>query len=220
MKLIIALPGNSFSNKFLINWSDTLISLNRDGHQVSIVNGYSSFVPFARMQCLGLNVLKGIEQKPFNDGKYDYDLFITIDSDIFFTYDHIKKLIDASKKYPVVSGVYKMEDLKHYACVKEWNTDFYLKNGTFEFMTDAPTEQYVKVAYTGLGFFACRKGVIESLEYPYFNHPLIEIKTEDGKILRDMCSEDVAFCKNIIQAGYDIVVDTELRVGHEKKLVI
>jgi hypothetical protein len=35
-----------------------------------------------------------------------------------------------------------------------------------------------------------------------------------------MCSEDVAFCKNVIDAGFDIVVNTDLIVGHEKTLVI
>ncbi len=43
---------------------------------------------------------------------------------------------------------------------------------------------------------------------------------EDGKLIRDMCSEDVAFCKNITEAGYDITVNSRMRVGHEKTLVI
>jgi hypothetical protein len=81
-------------------------------------------------------------------------------------------------------------------------------------------DKYTPVAYNGMGFFACRKEVLEKLTYPYFSYPLIEIEAEDGKILRDMCSEDVAFCKNVIDAGFDIVVNTDLIVGHEKTLVI
>ena len=81
-------------------------------------------------------------------------------------------------------------------------------------------EKYISVAYNGMGFFACRKGVIEKLKYPYFSYPLIEIEAEDGKILRDMCSEDVAFCKNLTDAGFEITVNTDLVVGHEKTLVI
>ena len=71
-----------------------------------------------------------------------------------------------------------------------------------------------------MGFFACRREVLEKLKYPYFNYPLIEIEGKDGKLIRDMCSEDVAFCKNITDAGYDIMVNTRMRVGHEKTLVI
>jgi hypothetical protein len=62
--------------------------------------------------------------------------------------------------------------------------------------------------------------VIEKLKYPYFSYPLIEIETEDGTMVRDMCSEDVAFCKNLTDAGFEITVNTSIIVGHEKTLVI
>jgi hypothetical protein len=116
-----------------------------------------------------------------------------------------------------------MSDLQHYAAVKKWDMEYFKKNGTFEFIkvNELDTsEKYMKVAYNGMGFFACRKGVIENLKYPYFSYPLTEMETEDGKVLRDMCSEDVAFCKNLKDAGYDVIVNTSLRVGHEKTLVI
>ena len=46
------------------------------------------------------------------------------------------------------------------------------------------------------------------------------MEAENGKLIRDMCSEDVAFCKNLKDAGYKITVNTQIRVGHEKRLVI
>jgi hypothetical protein len=76
------------------------------------------------------------------------------------------------------------------------------------------------VAYTGLGMFACRREVLEALRYPYFDAPLQEITTQEGVVLRDICSEDVAFCKNIETAGYTVMLHTGLRVGHEKMLII
>lgn len=221
-QVIIALPGREYSGKFLTNWSKTLITLLQKGYTFKIINEYSSFVSFSRMKTLGLDVLKGADQIPF-DGKIEYDVWLTIDSDIFFTPEQVIELIEDTDIYPVVSGLYRMADLKNYATVKEWDKDFFQKRGTFEFIKVDEldtSEKYMKVAYTGMGFFACRKGVIEKLEYPYFSYPLIEMETEDGKILRDICSEDVAFCKNLKDAGYEIVVNTTLRVGHEKTLVI
>jgi hypothetical protein len=218
----IALPGREFSGNFLKNWSKTLIELTQKGYKVMMVNEYSSFVPFSRMKTLGLNVLRGATQVPFN-GEVDYDVWFTIDSDIFFIPEQVIELIEDTDKYPVVSGLYRMSDLQHYAAVKEWDDEYFKKHGTFEFLKvkDLDTsEKYMKVAYNGMGFFACRKGVIENLKYPYFSYPLIEIETEDGKVLRDMCSEDVAFCKNLKDAGYPVIVNTSLRVGHEKTLVI
>jgi hypothetical protein len=221
-KVIIALPGREYSGNFLKNWSETLMVLTQKGYKVTLINEYSSFVSFSRMKTLGLDVMRGATQVPF-DGKLDYDVWLTIDSDIFFIPEQVIELIEDTDKHPVVSGLYRMSDLQHYAAVKKWDMDYFKKHGTFEFLrVDGldTSKKYMKVAYNGMGFFACRKGVIENLKYPYFSYPLIEMETEDGKILRDMCSEDVAFCKNLKDAGYDVIVNTSLRVGHEKTLVI
>jgi hypothetical protein len=221
-KVIIALPGREYSGNFLKNWSETLTVLTQKGYKVTLINEYSSFVSFSRMKTLGLDVMRGATQVPF-DGKVDYDVWLTIDSDIFFIPEQVIELIEDTDKHPVVSGLYRMSDLQHYAAVKKWDDEYFKKNGTFKFIkvNELDTSQkYMKVAYNGMGFFACRKGVIENLKYPYFSYPLIEMETEDGKVLRDMCSEDVAFCKNLKDAGYDVIVNTSLRVGHEKTLVI
>jgi|TARA_B110000238_G_scaffold120754_1_gene130778 hypothetical protein len=220
--VIIALPGREYSGNFLKKWSETLMVLTQKGYKVALINDYSSFVPFSRMKTLGLDVMRGATQVPY-DGEMDYDVWVTIDSDILFTPDQVIELIEDTDKYPVVSGLYRMTDLKHYAAVKDWDVDYFKKHGTFEFLKVDEldtSEKHMKVAYNGMGFFACRKGVIENLKYPYFSYPLIEMETEDGTVLRDMCSEDVAFCKNLTDAGYDVIVNTSLRVGHEKTLVI
>ena len=221
-KVVIALPGREFSGSFLKNWSKALILLINNGYEIIVMNDYSSFVPFSRMKTLGLDVMRGATQVPF-DGKLEYDVWLTIDSDIYFLPEDILELIKDTEKYPVVSGLYRMTDLQHYAAVKEWDIEYFKKHGSFEFIKVEELdkrEKYMKVAYNGMGFFACRKGVIENLKYPYFSYPLIEMETEDGKVLRDMCSEDVAFCKNLKDAGYSVIVNTNLRVGHEKVLVI
>ena len=173
--VVIALPGKSFSTNFIQKWTETVLNLLKRGYELRFIHGYSSFVPFSRMKTLGLDVRRGSEQKPF-DGKLEYDVWLTIDSDIAFTPDDVVKLIEDTKKYPVVSGMYRMEDYKHYAIVENWDTEYFKENGTFKFLTQEDIdedEQYINVAYTGMGFFACRKEVLESLKYPYFNYPLI-----------------------------------------------
>jgi hypothetical protein len=72
-----------------------------------------------------------------------------------------------------------------------------------------------------MGLFACKYGVIETLKYPYFDRPVQEIKDDNGVvIMRDLCSEDVAFCKNLKDAGFGIFINCNVRVGHEKAFVI
>lgn len=225
--IIIAIPGDSFSSKFLVAWTNTLSVLIGSGkYNIIIAPATGSYVSFVRMRTLGLDVRRGITQKPFN-GEH-YDVWITIDSDIIFTPDSLISLIESTEKHPVVSGMYRMADLVNLATVKTWDTDYFTKNGTFEFLTEEAvaawkkeTElRYMPVHYTGMGFFACRKEVLDKLTYPYFDGKLEEIVGDDGKVLRDLSSEDVYFCKNIIAAGYEIVLDTDLRVGHLKPLVI
>jgi len=220
-KVIIALPGRTFSGGFMLNLLETVQTLKSKNYTVMITNEYSSYVTYSRMKTLGLDVLRGADQKPFG-GKIDYDVWVTIDSDIRFTPEQIIELIEDTNKYPVVSGLYRMEDLKHYACVKKWDVEHYITNGSFEFMKsdEEIKDKYISVAYNGMGFFACRKGVIEKLKYPYFGYPLIEMEGKDGVMLNEICSEDVSFCKNLTDAGFEITVNTSIRVGHEKTLVI
>jgi hypothetical protein len=197
--------------------------LSQKGIDVRMSQEYSSFVSFSRMKTLGLDVLRGKEQKPFG-GNVEYDVWFTIDSDIYFTPEQVLELIEDTKTHPVVSGYYRMQDMKHYAVVEDWDLDYFKEHGSFKFLTvedmKKKEDKYIKVAYNGMGFFACRKGVIEKMEYPYFDHEVFEFENEDGTVIRDMCSEDVAFCKNLNKAGFDVVVNTTLHVGHEKTLVI
>jgi hypothetical protein len=221
-KVIVALPGRKYSGTFLMNWSQTLVQLTRKGYYVTLINEYSSFVPFSRMKTLGLDVMRGATQVPF-DGKLDYDVWLTIDSDIVFSPEQVIELIEDTDKYPVVSGLYRMEDLVHFAAVEKWDLEYFKQHGAFKFIEVNgfdTSEKHKAVAYNGMGFFACRKGVIENLKYPYFSYPLIELEAENGKLIRDMCSEDVAFCKNLKDAGYRVMINTSLRVGHEKTLII
>jgi len=145
-----------------MNWSQTLMTLTKRGYEFVVTNEYSSFVTYSRMKTLGLNVLRGVDQTPFG-GKVEYDVWLTIDSDIVFTPEQVIELIEDTKTYPVVSGLYRMEDMVHYACVKEWDLDYFKKVGSFKFMKsdEEVKDKYISVAYNGMGFFACRKGVIE-----------------------------------------------------------
>ena len=219
MKVVLALPGRTFSGSFLMNWTQTVMTLNKRGYEIVVTNEYSSYVTYSRMKTLGLDVLRGADQVPFG-GTLNYDVWLTIDSDIIFTPEQVIQLIEDTEKYPVVSGLYRMQDGVHFATVQEWDVEYFKKYGSFEFMRDLPADKYIPVAYSGMGFFACRRGVIEKLKYPYFSYPLVEIEAEDGKILRDTCSEDVSFCKNLTDAGFKIMVNTGLHVGHEKTLVV
>jgi len=215
VKVIFCLPGKTYSREFLLAWSDLLTQATNHGHQVMISQHYSSVVHFARAKCLGGDVLKGPDQKPFQ-GQVDYDVMMWIDSDIVFKPQDFFALLDSP--HDVTTGLYMMEDLQHFAAVQEWNEDFFKKLGTFKFIRPEDiigTPQYILVAYAGMGWMMIRKGVVESIKYPWFYSDLQSI----GDLV-DMNSEDIAFCRALTNAGHKIYVDTKIRVGHQKLLVI
>lgn len=216
VKVIFCMPGREYSREFLLAWSDVLMQATQRGHQVMISQQYTSVVHFARAKCLGGNVLKGPNQKPFQ-GEVDYDVMMWIDSDIVFKPDDFFSMLESP--HDVTAGLYMMENLQEFAVVRNWDTDYFKKFGSFKFLRPEDiigAPHYMKVAYAGMGWMMIRKGVIESLKYPWFHSQLEQI-SED---IVDMNSEDVSLCKAMTAAGHDIYIDTKIRVGHQKSMII
>jgi hypothetical protein len=227
-RVILSIPGDNFTSNFILSWTQTLYTLWKSGkYEVLVSPGTSSFVSFARMKTLGLSVLRGKDQKPFDD-KIDYFAWITIDSDVVYRPESLLEMLAALEIEPVVAGYYSMSDAKSFAVVKDWDTEYFKNNGTFKFLgkqdiqdwQEQTKKLFMPVSYSGLGFFGVRKEVLDALKYPYFDSALQYMDGPDDKQLVDLCSEDVAFCKNIQAAGYTINLHTGLRVGHEKRVVL
>lgn len=176
---------------------------------------YSSVVHFARAKCLGGDVRKGADQMPFQ-GSVDYDVMMWIDSDIIFKPEDFFRLLESP--HDVTTGMYMQEDLQHLAVVKDWDEEFFKQHGTFKFMRPEEIEgspEYVEVAYAGMGWMLIHKGVVEKLKYPWFWSDLQKV----GNMV-EMNSEDVAFCRALKEAGHPVHLDTKVRVGHQKKMII
>ena len=92
------------------------------------------------------------------------------------------------------------------------------KNKTFKFLKlkdIKDKKELIKVDYTGLGFTLVKKGVFESMEYPWF-YPM---KQEIDNMV-DFSMDDVSFCLRAKKLGYKTLVDPTIIVGHEKKLIL
>jgi GT2 family glycosyltransferase len=227
LSVVFCLPGNSFGGNFLAAWTDLIGFCLKQGIQPLLSRRQSCNSYYVRNMCLGADVVRGKDQKPF-DGKIDYDFIMWIDSGILFTPQQFMKLLGHGAD--IVSGVYLMEDGKSLATVREWDEEYFTKNGHFKFMTvedltpphpqppllnKGEGESLIEVAYTGMGFMLVKRGVFEKLEYPWFR-PL-EKKIGD---MVDFTMEDVAFCLRAREAGFKILIDPAVRVGHEKKIVL
>jgi GT2 family glycosyltransferase len=104
------------------------------------------------------------------------------------------------------------------ATVQNWDEEYFKKNGYFNFLTIPDIngkEDLIEVSYTGMGFMLVKKGVFESMEYPWFR----PIEKQIGDAV-DFTMEDVAFCLKAAEAGFKVFIDPTVRVGHEKKIVL
>jgi len=245
--IVFCLPGRGCSFTFLKAFVQLCFDLVQNGMSIQISQDYSSMVNFARCKCLGANVLRGPKQIPW-DGKLNYDYQLWIDSDIVFNTEKFWQLcdlafpeeaiveetieledgttqtnyaVDESKQRSVVAGWYATEDGRTTSVAHWLEEDDFRKNGGV--MNHETVESISKrrkpftVDYTGFGWVLIKKGVFENLEYPWFA-PKMQV-FESGNV-QDMCGEDVSFCLDAKEEGFDIWCDPRIRVGHEKTRVI
>ena len=131
--------------------------------------------------------------------------------------------INPEKEREIVAGWYCTEDGKTTS-VAHWldEDDFRGNGGVMNHETIDSISKRKKsftVDYTGFGWLLIKKGVFESegLPYPWFA-PKMQV-FESGEV-QDMCGEDVSFCLDAKEAGFDIWCDPRIRVGHEKTRII
>ena len=225
-KIVFCLPGRGVSYTYLKNFVQLCFDIVQSGMSIQISQDYSSMVNFARCKCLGANVLRGPDQIPW-DGKLEYDYQIWIDSDIVFNTDQFWQLLDLADngeeggQKEIVAGWYATEDGTTTSVAHWLEEDDFRKNGGV--MNHETVESISKrkkpftVDYTGFGWVAIKHGVFEKLPYPWFA-PKMQV-FESGAV-QDMCGEDVSFCLDAIEEGYEIWCDPRIRVGHEKTRII
>ena len=71
--------------------------------------------------------------------------------------------------------------------------------------------------YIGFGWLMVRFGVHESFSYPFFKPQFHELK---GGSIYDFSSEDASFFLELREKGIKCYVDPDVRVGHEKSVVL
>lgn len=215
MRVIFCIPGRTFSDKWIHSWMDTIHVMTQNNIEWSYSMAYDPVVYFSRSRVLGGNNVQGKYQKPFG-GKLDYDYLVWIDSDMVWTGKDVLSLL--SHKEPIVSGCYMMANNVQLPIVEHVDYNRLLESGSFKFLTKedlASKTTPFKVSYTGFGFIAIKRGVFESMEYPWFEPKFVE---KDQ--FREFSAEDVGFCWNAQDRGFEILVDPSIRVGHEKLMTL
>ena len=249
-KIVFCLPGRGVSYTYLKNFVQLCFDMVSNQMSVQISQDYSSMVNFARCKCLGANVLRGPDQIPWDGKlDYDYQLWIDSDivfnTEKFWqlldlalpaeavTQEDItddegkvtgmRQIINNEHEREIAAGWYSTEDGKTTSVAHWLDEDDFRSNGGVmnHEMVDGISKRKkpFTVDYTGFGWVLIKKGVFEDekMTYPWFA-PKMQV-FESGDV-QDMCGEDVSFCLDAIEAGFEIWCDPRVRVGHEKMRVI
>ncbi len=232
---VLCIPGDPSSGRqeaavFLI-----MFELMKRGKSVAFRQARGSYVYGVRNECLkGFRSIDGemrrgywIDQKPFENVVGNYDRIIWIDSDNHPNISQVDRLI--SHDVDIVAGWYRAQvdpitPENNVACGKwndrsRWDTQIPFK--VYEMETLATDEKgLIEVDFTGFGLCIMKKGVMESLKYPWFMHWPMQWTNDNGQDCCEVMSEDVGLFTRLQNNGFKIYIDPKVCIGHEKKVLI
>ena len=131
----------------------------------------------------------------------DADALLNVDTDILYTASDVQRLIDWN--VPMVAGAYSSEFNLLDTCIRG-EDGMPIQIG----LPAKPTE----VLFTGAGFTLIKREVFEKIGEGWYDLYAEEDGFKHG--------EDWSFCVRVRQAGYAIILDPAVRLGHLKYLTL
>lgn len=226
MRLSICLPGESFSSRFMVCLVKFQAWLQKKKIPYFISLAQSCNIYYVRNKCLGGNYSLGINQPLFGGEEYTHILWV--DSDQNWIPEHFELLLQYPK-YDIIAGTYLTQDGERLTCGKLHITPKYVDNipifqssYTKEDLKNAVEKEQgiTEVDYNGMGFMLIKKGVYESIQYPWHKPRIFSYTKDDGVFIKDFSMEDVGFLMDARDAGYRNYVVKQCIVGHEKKVIL
>lgn len=196
-------------------WNSLIDLLLLDAHRFGHVNGRID-------ETSGANIVTPRNKvvREFLEQKRDADWLFLLDDDMTFDPDCLDRLLGSadSVSRPIMGGLCfslnKGDDQE--VCPTLYGLS---EQGTVRF-EDYPPGQVVRVAATGAACLLIHRRVLEAMlvEYPKPWPWFAETVTGDG--WGDSMSEDITFCLRAGALGFPVHVDTGVRVGHVKPVVV
>lgn len=209
MIIRLCITGNSFSGNFLDCLINTIEFVKLNNWKLHIHRAESNNIYYVLNDVVNGGFDKGEFQTPFDE----YDYIILIDSDIVWHPEQIKQLLETDGE--IVTGLYVMHGNKNYfTCIEKINIEDYIKDGRCKYLHRSEITNEIKEVDMGaMGFMKVKKGVFEKISYPWFYQDGLDI--EYGLI-----SPDIIFFNKAKEHGFKVLVNQNIIVGHEKKVIL
>jgi hypothetical protein len=221
INLMLCLPGDATKSRWGLNLVQIVLYFLTRGITVGLRNMTLPNIYGVRNACIGTAGDYRVHQLPFG-GEIDYDFMVWWDADQYPEPQQIERLMGHNEdivcgwsfKSPVAPG----ED----AGAKSVNCGFY-HDPKYQVLTRdemmAPElrdeKGLVEVDWAGFALWVNKKGVFESLRFPWFRSWVKEW-TDNGVEMADVVSDDGGICELIKSKGFKIKVDPTVKVGHWK----
>lgn len=215
-------PGNPSSAVQSIRCEMIRAELMGKGKSVGITHAASSNIYAVRNACLNKAGGYRKDQKPFEGTYDDYKFIIWVDSDNMITLEQVERLI--SHDVDIVAGWYLQQKqngtpITSCGCWSGRQKDRHVIPESAIMTFPRNDKGLIEVDFAGFGLMVMKKGVLELIDYPWFRSWVFEWD-EDGVPMADMMTEDTGLLLRLKEKGFHVFVDPEVRIGHEKKMVI
>lgn len=203
---------NTGSPRFWNSYLDLLIfDAHRYGHVVGRID-----------ETAGANIVTPRNKvlREFVDEKPDAEWLMLFDDDMTFEVDLLDRLLKVADKdkRPIVGGLCfslnKGEDQEICPTLYQLSPQ-----GTVRLM-DYPPDQVVQVAATGAACLLIHRTALEKVAERYTPPWPWFAETITGDQWGDSISEDLTFCLRAGSVGIPVHVDTSVKVGHVKPVVV
>lgn len=136
-----------------------------------------------------------------------FDFYITLDTDILFTMDHIDSLL--RHDIPIAGAAYR-DRMNRDAFVGGW---FEATKGIVGPYVKNVSRGIQKVDWIGMGLCCIKREVFETMPYPWFDFLRVPY-TDNGEKCALRTGEDIGFCLNAFWCGFEVFMDCDCVPEH------
>jgi len=212
MRVLVCTPAQSFTPSYVTSLVETLAWANTNNVEIQLYTRTGSNITEMReSMAREITRMEGV----------GYDKIFWIDSDISWVVGDFLKIL--MSPFQITCGAYMITPNGHLSVARvseDKSFEPFNINEEYElFYTVDEMEsmtEYVSVKATGFGFICMDADVLKSIGDSWFTAVDADFEV-DGVKSKYLCSsEDTSFCIRARHAGFKIMYDTTVLVGHEK----
>lgn len=212
--VLICTPGFSMWGGYVRALMDTVERMNEEGISYKWLTAASSLVHNTREVLLSGDGRMDINDTGPMHGKVSYNTMVWIDSDIVWTWEQFKALLDTH--HEVLTGAYLLAN----RTTSSIHTEEYPQGIPKDVILGWKGREPMRVAGCGFGFLGVKRGVFERVEKPWFGMLSQILMDNQGRQHHVTVGEDLSWCSRAAQAGVSIYFDPNILVRHLKTLPV